>query len=156
MTVLSLDPFGVGAAQFMALDLFENASRASGRTQMILSSVKLGDAVIFPDLKSRRAHQHYFRGVKVVEHPGFHNADSVLMVVIDPTSDYRAAMSTNRTGHTYLTHEFVSEVYRQALRRAAYRLTSIEEDLSGAPAAKLGVSQPGARMRETTYGLHPL
>ena len=157
---LNLDPFGIGAAQFMALDLFENSSRLSGRSEALVSRVSPGDAIVVPAPQEAQLYLHSLKdeGLNPILGYGLHSLDTVAVLVISPTGDHRSVRGTNPYGHTYLSHDFVYAVYQHALRLAASRLCTIEEDLSKMPRCGRDIHRhrQGAMMNETAYARHRL
>ena len=157
---LNLDQFGIGAAQFMALDLFENSSRLSGRSEALVSRVSPGDAIVVPTSEVARIYVSDLQnaGMSPVLGFGLHSRNTVAVLVISPTRDHRAVRGTNPHGHSYLSHDFIYEVYQHALRLAASRLNTIEEDLSKMPRPQRDIHRHrrGAMMNEIAYSRHPL
>ena len=160
---LHLDPYGIGAAQFMALDLYENASSASGRSTMLLDAVKPGDHIYVPDSTISKLYRIALqeRGMKVRTDARGHRSDEVAILVVFGDRPLRD-IPENRHGRTLLSHDYVLSVYRHSLRSAAKSLNALAEHMSKRadytrrlPRAE-NPFYTGSRMNEIAYGKHPL
>lgn len=154
-----LDPYGIGAAQFMALDLFENASRVSGRTQYLTHNAMPGDAIVVPTRKLVRIYMDALHMARMLPVDGYngHNDGTVAVLVVDPAGGPSAKMGTNPHGHTYLSHDYVLEAHRHALKSITTMMANLEADMSKDPPSRETYPyRRGIIMNETAYARHPL
>lgn len=118
-----MDFFGIGQALRGAFETYLQGSRGTGRTTLLLNSLKEGDRVIFHN----HNHKKFFemelrhREVKGVE---------LLVVDVDSLGEHLRGVGTAQ-GRTYFDHTFIEEHHKQSIEHSIRHLNSIEKNLSG-------------------------
>ena len=116
-----MDMFGIGNALQANAELLFQMCRRTGRTTIMLSSLKDGDRVIVLDqtegvrLKRLLAEQRL----------------NVEILVCPPDCWYTLAGRPKSIGRTVMSHEFVEAFYRSAMKQAACDLDMVASRLSG-------------------------
>lgn len=115
------DPYGFGAAADMALSLFEDASRATGRTTRLIQAAQHGDIIVVPALPMVRHVERMLReagkeGVRVL-HFSVHGIDRM--------------RGQKAKGTVYFDSTWVLAFYRERLRQAGNDLEGMSEHFSG-------------------------
>lgn len=120
-----MDFFGIGNAMKSALSMYRSASRASGRTVMMVESLKPGDRVWFAD-ESQRRHVEIMlkdRGIEGVE---------LFIVSHRPDVATRVFERGTAQGKVIFDHTWVEMYHERRLDEAIEFLDYIERETSHA------------------------
>jgi hypothetical protein len=134
MTLPYYDVFGVGAAVRSFLRTYENANRKTGRTTRTVEQVQPGDVVICGGNKTRilYACELKQRGLEVTGALDQHTSKNVLLLVDRKGSGRDMLMAHPRTrGFVHMTHDYVEQVYEDAVALASERLARIRDKWGG-------------------------
>jgi hypothetical protein len=134
MTLPYYDVFGVGAAVRAFMRTYENANRKTGRTTRTVAQVRPGDVVICGGNKTRilYARELKMRGLDVTGSINLHNRQNVLLLVDRNGTDRDMLRAHPRTdGVVHFTHDYIEQVYEDAVSLASSRLDRIRDKWGG-------------------------
>lgn len=116
-----MDHFGIGNAVEGAFRVAMQASRQTGRTTLLVESVKYGDRIIFSNSQeaARVKQRLNKRGI---------NVDCI---VIESKETHKLLGLGTSQGRTIFDHSWVEQTYLDAILSARYRVDTFEERLSG-------------------------
>jgi hypothetical protein len=116
-----MDLFGIGNAVSCMLNIYRTSARRTGRTTMMLESLKDGDRIICARIEHKRDLEHKLRerGLKVE------------VRVIPPQSTHELRELGTPQGRTVFEHAWVEESYEDALKCHADYIDHYQQRLSG-------------------------
>lgn len=137
-----MDAFGIGAALRGAANIYFHGARQTGRTTLLLESLKDGDRVVCPTQKevdwlSRRAKEY---GLKVD------------FIVIDPRKPEDCFKHPTSKGRTVFEHTWVEQFYQEALDKAARDIDNLQTGSSGWGTPHIKTKMQAEQMRR--WGLY--
>ncbi len=140
--------FGTGAAVSMALEMFENTSRSSGRTQALVDMARPGDLILCMKSAHSRELVSRLREAGKLAVQGWGTNEAVSVRTIDAAKDFRLDCGTNPHGRVLFDHSLTTEVYRRAIRDAAQYLMKMEQAMSKAPETTMSRRVENIALRE--------
>lgn len=117
--------YGNGAAMRGIVEAYNQGARRTGRTTMMVNSLREGDIVVFHDSREMR------RVDRMIRERGLHNVKCIT-VPADGPLDQLYGRKAN--GKTVFDHMWVEAHYRNAIKRAETELAYLERRLSIEPA----------------------
>ena len=115
-----MDIFGIGNALKGTASTYYLASRRTGRTTMMIESVRDGDRIIFSDNKEARRVERLLKE---------RNLDVECRVLIIGEND-KLKFGTAQ-GRTIFDHSWVEQFYLYALKQTESEIDFIQKELSG-------------------------
>ena len=117
-----MDYFGIGNAIKATISMYRVASRQTGRTLMMVNSLKPGDRIIFTN------HEEANRVKNLCHERGVSN---IRFKVCDPCHPEMLFNQGTSQGRTIFDHTWIEEYYVQAIERIEREINSLQEQLSG-------------------------
>lgn len=117
-----MDIFGIGAAMKSMSRVYFQSARATGRTTMMVDSLKDGDRVIFANRNEAERVQRLIRerGLKDVK-----------CIVIPPDKTNSMFENGTNQGRTLFDHSWVEQFYEQHINDCEREIDWLQEQLSG-------------------------
>ena len=118
-----MDHFGIGSAVAGAAKIYFQSARGTGRTNLLVDSLKDGDRVVF--ITEREARQFE----KLCRERGV----SIKVIVCPPDAPDRLLMHGTSSGdaRTVFDHSWVEAYFNSAIEQAIKDVDSFETSLSG-------------------------
>lgn len=116
-----MDLFGIGSALKGVAHAYFHCSRQTGRTTMMIDSIKDGDRIIF-------AHRNESERVQRICKERGLDVDCIFASTRDPSRIFEHGSSL---GRTVFDHGWVEEYYLNAMDRCAAEIRHFETGLSG-------------------------
>lgn len=114
-----MDIYGIMPGITSSVNIYFNASRSTGRTRHMLSLVRVGDRIIFSDLReANRIKNLLIKG-------------SVDLRVIPPDKRHEIGHLPVIEGKTWFDHLWVEQLYRDAINHAASNYRDLNLYLNG-------------------------
>ena len=120
-----MDHFGIGAALQLALRVYVQGARQTGRTTSLIESLKDGDRVVCQE----------WREANRLEQLCKERGIAVKCVAVPPHDARSLFHSGSSQGRTIFEHTWVEAFYEMTLQRASEELDHLERELSGHGAA---------------------
>ena len=117
-----MDFFGIGTAMRGMIGVYIQFARRTGRTTMLLQSLRPGDRVICAEVKQRQ----YLE--QKLQDWGIEGVEVVHIPVQMPNDLFRLGTSK---GQTIFDHSWVEKFYEQAINDAAKAIDQWQESTSG-------------------------
>lgn len=119
-----MDQFGIGAAVRGAAEIYFRSARRTGRTTMLVESLKTGDRVVFADAKEAQRVKGLCkeRGVEI---------ETLVVSVEHSPHNLFSRGSTPGDGRTVFDHSWVESWYARAIKEAAEHIDNMQNALSG-------------------------
>ena len=117
-----MDFFGIGQAIQGAVQIYFRSARATGRTTVLLDSVKEGDRIITSTREEAHRLEHILRDRKL----------NVQCLRVDPRYPEKVWEQYGRSeGRTIFDHSFIEEHYLACIEEAGERISGVEKAASG-------------------------
>lgn len=116
-----MDHFGIGAGVIGAANVYFQGARRTGRTTVLVESVKDGDRIVFTNAREAD------RVGRLLKERGV----DVQCLVIDPATPQRVFEYGTSAGRTIFDHSWVEQHYLIAINEASSRLDHFEREVSG-------------------------
>jgi hypothetical protein len=123
-----MDEYGYGAAMRSGLEIFEMASRQSGRTMRLIERVNDGDRIICSTQKEADRLRRLLREV---------GKEKVSVSAIDPRTDPRERDARPPIGRTFFEHTWVFQHFVETIRREIEHIEHVQRQMSVHPGAKI-------------------
>jgi hypothetical protein len=120
-----MDHFGIGAALQLALRMYVQGARQTGRTTSLIESLKDGDRVVCLDNREAKRLEGLCRERRI----------KVKCVAVSRHDAESLFHSGTPEGRTIFEHTWIEAFYEMTLRRAAEQIDHLERELSGYGAA---------------------
>jgi hypothetical protein len=118
-----MDDYGIGSAASMALHLFENASRHTGRTSRMVAAVHNDDLIVC----RRSAEAVELR--RLLKDAG----KLTRVVAVEHASDLHSRIAQRPKGRLVFTHDWVHRFFVESVKSAEEDLKRIADGLSSVP-----------------------
>ena len=138
-----MDEYGIGSAAAMGLQLYESASRRSGRTTRMLAMATNDDVIV-----CRRAKESD-RLRRLIKDSG----KTTRVVTVEHSSELHRAFPPRAKGRAIFDHDWVHQFFVEAVRGAEDELKRMADSLSSVPAdRKLDFAHPMNMQRRVRFG----
>lgn len=116
-----MDRYGVGTAVQAALSMYRSYARGTGRTTLLLDSLRNGDRVIFAESR----HASYFQMLCA-------ERELAITCMVIPVREFHRMHSLARSeGKTVFDHTWIELFYEQEIRKNIAELDYLETSSSG-------------------------
>ena len=117
-----MDIFGIGHAMKAMSHVYFQSARHSGRTTMMVDSLKPGDRVVFANQREAVRVERIIRG---------RGLKDVRCMVCEPQKVLDLRQFGTSQGRTIFDHALVESLYQDAFRKCEITIDYIQRDLSG-------------------------
>lgn len=116
-----VDFFGIGVALRAMISIYITTARGSGRTTMLLESLRDGDRVCCATLKEADRLRRICNLTKL----------KVTFTVVNPADPFKLFNSGSSVGRTIFDHTWVEKFYILAIEGAAETIAKLQKESSG-------------------------